>query len=1100
MAELGSELEGIVGYHNVSAAKCGELLLPYMSKNGSYLLRPSAGKQEGVICIITVIKDFKMFNCRVYVDRHGHGYFVNESIQFTTIQGLISYYSSNCLDPPGIQLVTPVVMKPLSEQRQHHSLSSQDIPGWHQNLTNQFMKTAMEPYLGEDGWFLLRPSSTRLCLALSVTHSGQIVNFKLCHNGEEYYISPKTRFTTIQALISYYSINGIHSNSYKQIIPLERPIPVDPDLDAKLVKQMPPLPFPWQEYYNEQYKRHYYYNPDTGANTWERPQAHLSDERAQQIIEMALESSKLDMRNVIAVITGLMGSGKTWLLSRLFSQLPPDLYTSTGVAEQSFRGLLHHLINVTSSTWEPFSHGKILELLACLFHMASQEKLEVAAPRTSSAPSADDSSSTTHPPADDSSSTTHPPADDSSSTTHPSLSTHCTSLESDYSFPPESPPVSKSSTMKSMVRLVKTSKESKSAEMLELIHMIDTGGQPELLENLPSLIHHSHLVLLVLNLMFGLDEHPCIDFHEEGRAYKRVLPSQYSNRQIIQKLASTLQAKRFSQKEGQSFRLLVVATHRDCVPEGELQAKVKVFDQGLKDILLPSNNKELIRFSANQIPFVLNLKDPDNDDEDMLELIRSEISKNKVGEIIKTPGSFLVFEQVLIEFANLKVKRDVLSLSECVEIGTSLKMTPDEVEAALIFFHRQLTLLYFRHILPDIVFTRPQTPLDCINTVVKFSYKVESGEVKGITDELVSSLRDGIITEEILSHKQLTQCFIPGLYEPCDAVDLLCHTLTLAPLSREVQSTPDTSDTGQATSQPTPTIEREKREYLMMSLRSAIPDKEVPQHLPPPSEIAPLVVQFTKNCVPLSCFSRTISCLLAMYDWKLSRADDGSRQCLSHNVVSLYKPLTPGQIVLVDMGHSFQVHVNVNADTKPDTLSKMCFQFKETIFAAINQVFEVLELADIEVSPAFLCSCSRKPDTHTASAYQFESQWLLHCSMAEKNIGVAQNEQKVWLDAPVVEQEKPSLPKLLRLKLSQKVGVHYMQFGVLLLDDEDGSLVEAITHECLGRCDKIVHRILVEWVRGKGRAVTWKTLVDTLKDCDLTSLADHIMDTATKKI
>ena len=51
--------------------------------------------------------------------------------------------------------------------------------------------------------------------------------------------------------------------------------------------------------------------------------APLSDERAQEIIDKALESCSLDMRNLVAVITGLMGSRKTWLLSRLFNQLPP---------------------------------------------------------------------------------------------------------------------------------------------------------------------------------------------------------------------------------------------------------------------------------------------------------------------------------------------------------------------------------------------------------------------------------------------------------------------------------------------------------------------------------------------------------------------------------------------------------------------------------------------------------------------------------------------------------------------------------------------------------------------------------------------------------
>ena len=163
--------------------------------------------------------------------------------------------------------------------------------------------------------------------------------------------------------------------------------------------------------------------------------------------------------------------------------------------------------------------------------------------------------------------------------------------------------------MQSMVSKVKAPKSSSSQEILELVHMIDTGGQPEMLENLPSLIHHCHLIVLVLNLMFGLDEHPSIDYHEEGEAYKRALPSQFSNRQIMQKLASTLQAKRFYQQKAFQkeqtqtkhrsslcFRLLVVATHRDCVPEGELETRVEAFDQALRDLLLPANDEELIFF------------------------------------------------------------------------------------------------------------------------------------------------------------------------------------------------------------------------------------------------------------------------------------------------------------------------------------------------------------------------------------------------------------------------------------------------------------------------------------------------------------------------
>ena len=75
----------------------------------------------------------------------------------------------------------------------------------------------------------------------------------------------------------------------------------------------------------------------------------------------------------MGVITGLMGSGKTTLLYHLFGEPPPDLYTSTGVAEQSFRGLLHHTLHLSAGTWERLSHKDIRELLAPLIRAGMRE-------------------------------------------------------------------------------------------------------------------------------------------------------------------------------------------------------------------------------------------------------------------------------------------------------------------------------------------------------------------------------------------------------------------------------------------------------------------------------------------------------------------------------------------------------------------------------------------------------------------------------------------------------------------------------------------------------------------------------------------------------
>jgi hypothetical protein len=52
--------------------------------------------------------------------------------------------------------------------------------------------------------------------------------------------------------------------------------------------------------------------------------------------------------------------------------------------------------------------------------------------------------------------------------------------------------------------------------------------------------------------------------------------------------------------------------------------------------------------------------------------------------------------------------------------------------------------------------------------------------------------------------------------------------------------------------------------------------------------------------------------------------------------------------------------------------------------------------------------------------------------------------------------------------------------------------VDAIEDECRGKPERIVLRILQEWLEGKGLPVTWESLIQTLRDTDLSVLADKI--------
>ena len=60
--------------------------------------------------------------------------------------------------------------------------------------------------------------------------------------------------------------------------------------------------------------------------------------------------------------------------------------------------------------------------------------------------------------------------------------------------------------------------------------MIDTGGQPELMEVMPCLLHNADLAIALLNLEYGLSELQQVDYHEKGEGYKRKTPSTLSSK------------------------------------------------------------------------------------------------------------------------------------------------------------------------------------------------------------------------------------------------------------------------------------------------------------------------------------------------------------------------------------------------------------------------------------------------------------------------------------------------------------------------------------------------------------------------------------------
>ena len=80
-----------------------------------------------------------------------------------------------------------------------------------------------------------------------------------------------------------------------------------------------------------------------------------------------------------------------------------------------------------------------------------------------------------------------------------------------------------------------------------------------------------------------------------------------------------------------------------------------------------------------------------------------------------------------------------------------------------------------------------------------------------------------------------------------------------------------------------------------------------------------------------------------------------------------------------------------------------------------------------------------------------------------------------------------------RINVPQQIGTNFMKFGILLLEDENGTRIQSIIDEYRGNPEQITMKVMQEWIAGQGKPpISWDTLIEVLRDIDLGTLADNI--------
>ena len=83
---------------------------------------------------------------------------------------------------------------------------------------------------------------------------------------------------------------------------------------------------------------------------------------------------------------------------------------------------------------------------------------------------------------------------------------------------------------------------------------------------------------------------------------------------------------------------------------------------------------------------------------------------------------------MIVEALVHKLGRGVFGKDKCLHISDSLGFAEGELDAALAFFDKLNIFLYKKSILPKVVFTNPQVPVDKLSNLVEKQYHLKAAE------------------------------------------------------------------------------------------------------------------------------------------------------------------------------------------------------------------------------------------------------------------------------------------------------------------------------------------------------------------------------------
>ena len=672
----------------------------------------------------------------------------------------------------------------------------------------------------------------------------------------------------------------------------------------------------------------------------------------RRIYEEALATGYINTRNSVVVLNGAGGSGKTHVKEAISNRPPPSVRESTALSEDPITFSILH-VHAFHGLWKVMDKEQQASMLAsAMAAMATLKGKWTTPPSDSECPSpttdtnllATSSSGAIPLPPPTTTPTLKPMEPVLPSSPSPPLQTRYKEAHHEEPHPVESD---------FLDRIGRAQATVEEPYNYDLVYLFDTGGQPAFHAILPLFFPLVMFILFVLKLSEKLDHHPMVHFFVRGKPVGAPYMSPLSHLEIAQHSFCAIQSQMLVEQRSNKGlpKMMIVGTHRD--KEQHCSESIQEKNRKLAEILSPSFKEHLIYRSAeeNSLIFPLDAKHRKQKDCKIAAEIRQAITiATSAIESKKTPLSWHVLELALRELAG-KLGRGILTRAECITEATKLDISERVLDAALDHFVHLNTILYYRTVLPDVVFIQAQPLMQKMTELIQQTHALR-GQIPDkrtpIQGKWLKFRDEGIITLDIL--ESFPDSYLEGVFIAADLIRLMEHKLLVSSIDQS--------------------------SYFMPVLLPDLSPEEVAQHrVGPDSAIAPLTILFPCDLVPVGLFCSLVSSLLSaatppQLRLKISPSDRALMECVASNCIKFSLPDNAGSLVLINTLSHLELHLVAPLMEDPTPL---CLDLKAKVLASITTATHTMHFDKLVPQCGFLCEASTP---HAKVKVTPERHWL----------------------------------------------------------------------------------------------------------------------------